>query len=257
MSPFVLALLFLSPLIAYAVSILIEENRDPLHASFLNLEFNSVNNDYALMNSRRFQGLTPLELSSILILSFLLLLVAKPGTAILLIVLLVLAYLQIKRVKVTRELNEERERIASQLPAVVELFTILISGGESISGSLRRVAERGTGELPRLIANSVELMEGGTGFSASVDLIGRESKDSSVRRFFDSLIVASQRGNSLNEVLVRQVREIRDAQKANLLKAAGRAEIALMIPIVFLILPISILFALWPSFVTLGQAMST
>jgi tight adherence protein C len=34
---------------------------------------------------------------------------------------------------------------------------------------------------------------------------------------------------------------------------ASRAEIQLMIPVVFLILPISILFALWPSYFALGK----
>jgi len=39
------------------------------------------------------------------------------------------------------------------------------------------------------------------------------------------------------------------------LQRAGKAEISLMIPIVFLILPISILFALFPSFEQLNSFM--
>jgi tight adherence protein C len=36
------------------------------------------------------------------------------------------------------------------------------------------------------------------------------------------------------------------------MNAAGKAEVAMMIPVVFLILPISILFALWPSLTNLN-----
>jgi len=37
-----------------------------------------------------------------------------------------------------------------------------------------------------------------------------------------------------------------------IMNAAGKAEISMMIPVVFLILPISILFALWPSLTNLN-----
>ena len=276
MSPFFLALLFLSPLIAYAVSILLNEARDPIEIRDLGLgnlkishddeykrgannagnwEFNNLARKYS-RHRIVLSSFTNLELIAIFVISIPILILFAPLSATISIFVIIYLCFQIKRVSARNSLQKERERVASQLPAIVELFTILISGGESISGSLRQIALRGNGELPGLIAKSVESMERGVGFSEAVDCIGRESRESSVRRFFDSLIVASQRGNSLNDVLMRQVREIRDSQKAMLLKAAGRAEIALMIPIVFLILPISILFALWPSFVTLGQAMS-
>jgi len=39
-----------------------------------------------------------------------------------------------------------------------------------------------------------------------------------------------------------------------LLKRSGKSEIALLIPVVFLILPVSIGFAIWPSIYGLNQA---
>jgi tight adherence protein C len=39
-----------------------------------------------------------------------------------------------------------------------------------------------------------------------------------------------------------------------LLKKSGKSEIALLIPVVFLILPVSISFAIWPSIYGLNQA---
>jgi tight adherence protein C len=76
-----------------------------------------------------------------------------------------------------------------------------------------------------------------------------------VRRFNDSIIIAMERGTPLTDVLHRQVEEVRHAQRAAMLEKAGKAEIALMIPVVFLILPVSVLFALWPSYFALGQNM--
>ena len=70
-----------------------------------------------------------------------------------------------------------------------------------------------------------------------------------------NILIAIERGTPLAEVISRQVDEVRQAQRTSLLEKAGKAEIALMIPVVFLILPVSVLFALWPSYFALGQSM--
>ena len=69
------------------------------------------------------------------------------------------------------------------------------------------------------------------------------------------LILGIERGSSLTPILIAQVKDARTARKNQILQKAGKAEIALMIPVVFLILPISILFALWPSYQQLENFM--
>ena len=56
--------------------------------------------------------------------------------------------------------------------------------------------------------------------------------------------------------LSRHAVEARGNQRNRVLSAAGKAEISMMIPVVFLILPISILFALWPSLTNLNMFAS-
>jgi tight adherence protein C len=68
-------------------------------------------------------------------------------------------------------------------------------------------------------------------------------------------MIAVERGSPLVEVVNRQVEEVRNQERARLLEAAGKAEIAMMVPVVFLILPISVLFALWPSYYSLGGGL--
>jgi tight adherence protein C len=68
-----------------------------------------------------------------------------------------------------------------------------------------------------------------------------------VRRFVDALVIAVTRGAPLIDVLHSHAKEARDSQRNQIMSAASKSEIAMMIPVVFLILPISILFALWPS----------
>ncbi|MEY4023841.1 MAG: hypothetical protein RLZ23_802, partial [Actinomycetota bacterium] len=85
-----------------------------------------------------------------------------------------------------------------------------------------------------------------------LDSMGRRVKSVAVRRFVDSIVIAITRGAPLIDVLHSHAREARDFQRNRVLSAASKAELSMMIPVVFLILPISILFALWPSLANLN-----
>jgi len=65
-------------------------------------------------------------------------------------------------------------------------------------------------------------------------------------RFLDGMAVAIERGTPLADVLRAQAADVRALSKRQLLESGGRKEIAMMVPVVFLVLPITILFALYP-----------
>ena len=44
---------------------------------------------------------------------------------------------------------------------------------------------------------------------------------------------------------------LREAGKRRLLEAGGRKEIAMMVPVVFLVLPVTVLFALFPGLISI------
>jgi len=63
--------------------------------------------------------------------------------------------------------------------------------------------------------------------------------------------VAIERGTPLADVLHAQALDVRELGKRALLDAGGRKEIAMLLPVVFLILPVTVLFALYPGLLTL------
>ena len=69
-----------------------------------------------------------------------------------------------------------------------------------------------------------------------------------LRRFVDGVVIAVQRGTPLAEVLRAQAQDVREEGRRALMEAGGRKEIAMMVPVVFLILPVTILFAVFPGF---------
>ena len=54
-----------------------------------------------------------------------------------------------------------------------------------------------------------------------------------------------------SDVLRAQAVDVREAGKRALLEAGGRKEVSMMLPVVFLILPVTVLFALYPGLLTL------
>jgi tight adherence protein C len=145
------------------------------------------------------------------------------------------------------------ESIEAEFPMIVELFAILIGGGMSPSTALSHISERGKGEFIHLLTPIIAQMKQGMNLAQALDILNKEVDSRIIRRFCDSLAISVERGTPLIEVVGRQVEEVRQAQRMQIAERASKAEIQLMIPVVFLILPISILFALWPSYFALGK----
>jgi tight adherence protein C len=53
------------------------------------------------------------------------------------------------------------------------------------------------------------------------------------------------------EVLRAQATDARESAKRSLLEQAGKKEIGMLVPLVFLILPVTVLFAVFPGIVVL------
>ena len=153
------------------------------------------------------------------------------------------------------EKKKSRARIELEFPMVVELFAILLAGNQSPATALDHISRRTQGEFSQVLSEAVSEIRQGANFAQALDVLSARIQSPMVRRFCDSLMIAVERGSPLIDVVNRQVEEVRNEQRSRLLEAAGKAEIALMIPVVFLILPISVLFALWPSYFSLGRSV--
>ena len=88
----------------------------------------------------------------------------------------------------------------------------------------------------------------GTGSSLPDALAGLSDRLQipALSRTVDQLIAAIDRGAPLAGVLHAQALDAREGAKRALIERAGRKEIYMLIPLVFLILPLSVLFAVFP-----------
>jgi tight adherence protein C len=169
------------------------------------------------------------------------------------LILLLIAIELAGKVHRAKRLRLIKYQILQQLPASIELLTVLVASGESPSKAISILGSRSSGAVSTFYRDVSLLLNNGVNLRTALDRVSSELEIADIRRFCDALVVATERGSALSEVLSRQVVEIRSKSHSRTLEKAGKAEISLMIPVVFLILPISVIFALWPSFVSLNQ----
>lgn len=147
----------------------------------------------------------------------------------------------------SKRCKRRSEKIESEFPSFIEMLTLAAGAGESPISSMKRLSMRAHGHLAEEISVVVKNVEEGVPFSIALDSMSHRLTSASIRRFVDSIIISLTRGTPLVETLTHSVQESRNHERIRLMNAAGKAEISMMIPVVFLILPVSILFALFPS----------
>ena len=155
--------------------------------------------------------------------------------------------------KITRTEVKQSE-INEELVSILQMLSIMVSAGESPMSAMKYVSKRSEGILPSLIKQSFMKYEDGRTLTQTLDFIATATGSSQVKRLTNSIQIAIHRGTPILEVLNNQVLALNKQINFNLMKLSGKSEITLLIPVVFLILPVSISFAIWPSIYGLNQA---
>ena len=148
----------------------------------------------------------------------------------------------------SREVARREERMMAEFPTVAELLALAVAAGEGAVGALERVSSLSKGELARELGRAMADARAGASLVTALQGIASRTSLPPLARFVDGVAIAVERGTPLAEVLRAQAVDVREAGKRALLEAGGRKEIAMMVPVVFLVLPVTVLFALFPGF---------
>lgn len=142
-------------------------------------------------------------------------------------------------------------RIEEELPTVLEFLALCLTAGEGLRDALRRVGEVGSGVLTSQLRAAVLASGTGTSLPDALLAVARDADVPPLSRAIEHLVAAIDRGAPLAHVLQEQAVDAREDAKRRLIEAAGRKEILMLLPLVFLILPLSVLFAVFPGVVML------
>src|SRR6266536_159828 len=153
--------------------------------------------------------------------------------------------------RLTRQVERRQARMLEELPALADLICLAVTAGEAPRAAIERVVGRAHGELSRELGLVLADLRAGASFIAALERLAARVPVPQVVRFVDGLVVAVESGTPLADVLRAQATDVREQHKRELIEAGGRREVYMLVPVVFLLMPVVVLFALYPGFLTL------
>ena len=154
--------------------------------------------------------------------------------------------------RLTSQAVDRERKILTEFPTVAELLALSVAAGESPVGALTRVVERSRGELSADLSRVLAEIRTGVPVGHAFDALAARTGLPLVARFAEGIAVAVERGTPLADVLHAQAADVREAGRRELIETAARKEVFMMVPVVFLVLPITVMFAFWPGLIGLS-----
>ncbi len=153
----------------------------------------------------------------------------------------------------TWHVKRHRQEMERQLPDIAELLGLALSAGEGPVAALARVSAIGSGALAIRLRAMLASVHAGRPLPDALTQLAKDTDIPAVERLCDSIITALDRGTPLAEVLTGLAEDLRAEYRDALMEEGGKREIGMLVPVVFLIMPISVLFALFPGIYTLNM----
>jgi tight adherence protein C len=151
----------------------------------------------------------------------------------------------------TKQVQRREATMLSEFPVVADLLALSVVAGEAPPDALLRVCRLTGGELARDLDAALARARSGLPLTTALSELAERTTLEPFARFVQGLVVAIERGTPLADMLRAQAADVREAGKRALLETGGRKEVSMMVPVVFLILPVTVLFALFPALSTL------
>lgn len=151
----------------------------------------------------------------------------------------------------TSQVTGRERKLLAEFPVLAELLALAVAAGEGPVAALDRVVRRSGGELSRDLAAVLAAVRTGVPVSDAFDQLAAATGVPSIARFAQGVAVAVERGTPLADVLHAQAADVREAGRRELIEVAARKEVFMMVPVVFLVLPVTVLVAFWPGVIGL------
>ena len=155
----------------------------------------------------------------------------------------------------SRSAERREQQILAEFPAVAEMLALAVTAGEGAAAALERVTNLSCGELSGELARCLVDARAGSSLPEALQGLADRTGIPSLARFVDGVVIAVERGTPLADVMRAQAQDARDSSKQQLIELGGRRELMMMVPVVFLVLPVTVLFAIFPGLDVLNMTI--
>ena len=149
-----------------------------------------------------------------------------------------------------------RRQSDSELPDLIDLACIAVLTGHTFQKAIERVVTRANGRVAEELAIFQRNVELGRTVSSELSALCKRLPTPAIREFANKISIAMSRGTPLAESLTSLSAALRVRRANDLLARAGANETKMLIPLVSLVLPTTVLFALYPSVQVLNLGFS-
>ena len=150
--------------------------------------------------------------------------------------------------------KKQRNSIDYELPDFAAALGLLLANGLPATVALGWLTPRSQGEISQLFGCLLAELELG---ADPVELLGElaHHPNQGLAELAEKLRVAIVRGAPISHQVIAHAQSARAELQRKLLRQAGSNETKMLIPIIFFILPITVLFAIFPSLLVLGESI--
>ncbi len=145
----------------------------------------------------------------------------------------------------------QRQMLGDQTVLLSQYLALCATAGLTAAESFDRSAGQMGQPMRPWLDQVVAEVRSGRSLEQSLTGVSAQMQVPGFTRLVDTVATANNRGTPLAATLMAQVADDRSQYRARLLERAGRSEIVMLVPIVFLVLPCVVAVAVYPGFLSL------
>ena len=161
--------------------------------------------------------------------------------------------LVLPRIVAARARSRYLESVRQALPDTADMLYAHVLGGKNLDQAFRAAAMLAREPLRSILSQSVREMELGSTRREAFDGLTGRCPVRELSSLLNSLLEAEKRGHSLSSSLAVFSHEIRLRRRDQVREAGAKAPLKMLVPLIFLILPASVLLTVGPTFLVTLQ----
>lgn len=151
--------------------------------------------------------------------------------------------------------GSQRKQIDYELPDFAQALGLLLGNGLPVNVALGWLAPRAKGLLAEAFMQVIQDLELGADLVQELERLAKHIPNQQLVELCEKLSVAIVRGAPVSLQVIAHAAAARAQLHRQLLKQAGSNETKMLVPVIFLILPVTVLFAIFPSVLVLAEQL--
>lgn len=152
-----------------------------------------------------------------------------------------------------RDDRRRRDHVLIELPTFVDLVGLALAAGEGVRGSLELVAGTPGGSVVEEVRRALGKARVGESLAEALQESATRLAVPAFSRFVGLVVASAELGAPMGESLRALAFDVREDRKRRLIEKAARQEVSMIVPVVGLILPVAVVFALFPGIAALRE----